>query len=201
MLKNFFQPTEYNKILFESENFIVIPSLGSLVPGWLLIVPKRFSLNLAQLGVDELIELEVVATRCETELAKKYHSKIVRFEHGPSSNNSNVGCGVDYAHLHIVPIEINLIEGLNTYLNVQYEWIQLDSFMSIGSHSNDCDYLYYRDSDNKHYITSSESIPSQLFRRVIASHLQIPDAFDWKLFGHHGMIRDTISKLSPIEVF
>ena len=30
----------YDNTIFETKNFVVMPSLGSLVAGWLLVVPK-----------------------------------------------------------------------------------------------------------------------------------------------------------------
>jgi ATP adenylyltransferase len=200
MHKKFFEPTSYNKILFESHNFIVIPSLGSLLPGWLLVIPKAFSLNLSQLGKNELQELNNLALTCELKLQEKFHSKVVRFEHGPAANQSKVGCGVDYAHLHIVPVNFDLIEGLETRLNIHYEWFEIESIQSLKSAIHHSDYLYYRNSANQHFVTYQQNIPSQLFRRVIAHQLSTPEAFDWKSFPHVETVQETIKNLSKVEL-
>ncbi len=200
MRKKFFEPTSYNKILFESDNFIVIPSLGSLLPGWLLIIPRGYSLNLAELGKSELHELDDLALACELKLKEKFNSEVVRFEHGPTVNQSKVGCGVDYAHLHIVPVNFDLIEALKTGLNVHYEWVELDSFESLSSVPQNTDYLYYRNSSKQHFVTSQKDIPSQLFRRVIAHELSTPETFDWKSFPRVEIVEETIKNLSQVEL-
>lgn len=200
MHKNFFEPTSYNKVLFESDNFIVIPSLGSLLPGWLLIVPKEFSLNLSQLSSKELRELDDLALRCEVKLQDKFQSKVVRFEHGPAIRQSKVGCGVDYAHLHIVPVNFDLIEVLETGLSIHYNWIEIESIRSLAKTTHQSDYLYYRNSTNQHYVTYQDSVPSQLFRRVIAHQLSAPETFDWKSFPQVDTIQETIKNLSHTEL-
>lgn len=200
MDKKFFELTSYNKILFESENFVVIPSLGSLLPGWLLIVPKQFSLNLSLLRKTELEELDNLAITCEHTLKEKYGTSVVRFEHGPALTQSKVGCGVDYAHLHLVPVNFDLIDGLKQFLRIDYEWKKLDSFISLSDIDGDANYLYYRNKNNQHFVTVQEDIPSQLFRRVIASYLDTPENFDWKLFPQAEIVQNTIKKLSQVEL-
>jgi ATP adenylyltransferase len=200
MSKKFFEPTDYNAILFESENFIVIPSLGSLLPGWLLIIPKDFYLNLSQLKGTELQELENLAATCERKLTETFHCEVVRFEHGPALPQSKVGCGVDYAHLHLVPVKFDLIDGLEQLLNVHYEWKELDSFTTISGIPSNSDYLYYRNRSNRHFIACEKNIPSQLFRRVIAMSLKAPETFDWKSFPQVKTIEETIKLLSPVEL-
>jgi diadenosine tetraphosphate (Ap4A) HIT family hydrolase len=200
MDKKFFNPTSYNRILFESENFVVIPSLGSLVSGWLLIVPKRFSLNLSLLKKSELEELDNLATNCERTIKEKYGTNVVRFEHGPSIAKSKVGCGVDYAHLHLVPINFDLIIGLQQLLHIDYYWTEINSLVSLSDINFGANYLYYRNIANQHFITVQENIPSQLFRRVIASYLHAPETFDWKLFPQIDKIEDTINNLSQVEL-
>jgi hypothetical protein len=50
-----------NTVLFETDEFVVVPSLGSLVEGWLLIVSKEHYLCMAEAPpslIDELLALQ-----------------------------------------------------------------------------------------------------------------------------------------------
>ena len=47
-----------NTIIDESDNFFVLPSIGSLVDGYLLIVSKRHINSMAELMENERIEYE-----------------------------------------------------------------------------------------------------------------------------------------------
>jgi ATP adenylyltransferase len=123
MRHNFFESKYYNKPIIESENFLVIPSLGSLIEGWLLIVPKKYHLNISQLSLADMVELEMVIA----ELGRRFLSMVskdqfVIFEHGPTLENSVAGCGVDYAHLHWVPTNFDLLNGVKAFLNLDYTW-------------------------------------------------------------------------------
>jgi diadenosine tetraphosphate (Ap4A) HIT family hydrolase len=90
----------YDEILFEVDGCVVTPTLGSIVPNWLLIVPRSSVLNFAQWSLAtrqspiDLVE-KVVANRRSAE-------RVVWFEHGPVQSGSIVGCGVDQAHLHVI---------------------------------------------------------------------------------------------------
>lgn len=196
MYKSFFEPAEYNRVLFESDNFIVIPSLGSLVPGWLLAIPRHYTLNLSQLCDNELQELDSLALECELKLKKKFQCEVVRFEHGPKVTRSKVGCGVDYAHLHILPVNFDLVDGLKSRLEVHYDWIEMASFDSLSTIPPNTDYLYYRNRANQHFITYQHDIPSQLFRRVVAHELSAPESFDWKSFPQIATVEETIKSFS-----
>ncbi len=201
MTGNFFENKKYNKPILESENFLVIPSLGSLVEGWLLIVPKKFYLNFSQLPEPDFQELEILFSRLgEYFLPIFQKDQFVVFEHGPTLENSVAGCGVDYAHLHWIPIHFDLLKGVNTFLNLDYIWQVIPSLKGIGDNNlNNEDYLYLRDQKGVHHLTCQKEIPSQTFRKVIAHYLNTPESFDWKLnFGMEN-IQSVYDKLKSQE--
>ena len=42
-------PAVWNEPILESQNFVVVPSLGSLVEGWTLLLPKSHYLSMGAL--------------------------------------------------------------------------------------------------------------------------------------------------------
>ena len=50
--------TLWNTEVEQTESFAVLPSLGSLVPGWVLVIPRRPLINLSSLAENEKAELE-----------------------------------------------------------------------------------------------------------------------------------------------
>ena len=52
-------PYPWDTIIMESPNFYAIPSVGSLVPGWLLIVPKESVICMGALEENKLKELDI----------------------------------------------------------------------------------------------------------------------------------------------
>src|SRR3954469_4672155 len=87
--------------IFESKSFIAVPSVGALVPGWLLVVPRLEILSFVQLSRALFPEFEEFVAEVAKTLEPNY-GPVSLFEHGASKKTSAVGCGVDYAHLHLV---------------------------------------------------------------------------------------------------
>src|SRR5260370_23725079 len=72
----------WNRPLFESANFVVIPSLGSLVEGWVLIVPKKHFICMGALPADLLPELQQTKSAMATMLTQQY-VQVCAFQHVP----------------------------------------------------------------------------------------------------------------------
>ena len=200
MGKLFFDKIDYNQVLLESEKFIVIPSLGSLVEGWLLIIPKQFHINLSQLDNEHMDDLVGLIRKVEDQVLPKFGEKYVLFEHGPQNLKSKTGCGVDYAHLHFVPFDSDLKDGLRSFLGLNYHWKEVKDISNLSDYKNaEKDYLFLIDQSGKATITFQENILSQTFRQVIASYLGRPDEFDWKCNFKEDNIHSTINKLAYLE--
>jgi ATP adenylyltransferase len=196
MMKNFNSAESFNEPLMDTEHFKVIPSLGALVEGWLLIVPKQHCLNLGLLQSEQLYdELEFLSSTVRSLLRKKY-GPVVAFEHGPSEPNKLVGCGVDYAHLHIVPFNGNLIEKAGKLLDLKYDWLRINNISETRLYAEkDKPYLFVHDQDDNLSVCTANAFPSQLFRKVIACELGTPEKFDWKCNPNHDLIFKTIQSV------
>lgn len=201
MKKYFSEKIFYNKILFQTKNFFVVPSLGSLIPGWLLIVPKKYYLNFSLIPKEELSDLNLLIEKIKNDSKEFFGERFVLFEHGPQGERSKVGCGVDYAHLHFVPTSINLMEGLKI-LDFNFKWEEVNSLQELSFLKNtQLEYLFLEDQDHKSFISFNRSIPSQLFRKVIANYLGIPEKYDWKKFSFNENIALTINKFSEMHEY
>ncbi len=198
-MDNFFSNNDYfDRPLMESKNFKVVPSLGSIVPGWCLIVPKKFHLNYSNLPGDQIPEVKSLISKMKHLYSDFFGNEYVIFEHGPNKNQTSVGCGVDYAHLHFVPTRHNLIEGLQQ-IGYYFDWVELTGIEDLSVKVNSLSYLYLMDQDGKSFICSKENIPSQVFRRVIAQQERIPSQFNWREFPFHENIKTTINNVNLIS--
>lgn len=163
----------------ESESFVVLPSLGSLVEGWLLLVPKDHYICMGALPDALLQELVAVKSEMAAQIESQYGS-LCAFEHGPGEVQRAVGCGVDHAHLHLVPIDFSLLEAARPFLPADATW----SAASL----NDCrheylkglDYLYFEQPLGSGYISVHRSFGSQVFRKAISMKLGVPEQYSWR---------------------
>jgi len=182
--------------LFESEHFVALPTLGALIEGWLLIVPRAESICIGALNKPGIEELRRFVDEVANVLMSEYGTLAV-FEHGPSSAASTTGCGVDYAHLHLVPTALDLRSGSAEFVPDIY-WQPVDSLTYLPKiHRRGQSYLYIEQPyGNQGYIATPDHIPSQLFRRVIAQHIGYPESYDWRSFGGLKLIESGVARLS-----
>lgn len=195
------QSTElYNKILVETDNFIVTPSLGSLIPGWQLVIPKKHYLNVSQIGAEEKAELLNLLEQQINITSSSFKKEVAIFEHGAVNNGSLVGCGIDHAHIHIVPLDFNI--GLaaknieNTFAPTLKHTSILD-FYRNNENLNQKPYWVCATNYQNIYYTEEMSEASQFFRRVIADKLSIGDKFDYKKHSFNENIAKTVDELTP----
>jgi ATP adenylyltransferase len=169
----------WNKPILESEHFFAVPSLGAIVPGWILVVPKRHRLSLRECRANEWSDLNfMVDTLCPI-LAFRYQSGLVQFEHGPSAISSAVGCGIDHAHLHVVATDIDLLSVAQSEFK-DLDWKSLTEQEALLRLDSTNSYLYLRDQAGQHSVSESPDIPSQVFRKCLAVATHRPNDWNWR---------------------
>jgi len=179
----------WNDVLHESKSFVVLPTLGMLTEGWLLVVPKRWCLNFGYLTDSEQEDYESLKDYLFGFFRTCYTTPTI-FEHGPAQRKSTVGCGVDHAHRHFVPLQFNLAE--EAIKQIEGNW---------SSHAG-CDtelaefalkrepYIHI-EQDGKSWIAKGREFEGQALRRVIAKRTHQPDFWDWKQHYFESRISQT----------
>lgn len=176
--------------LFTSKTFLIFPSVGALVPGHLLIAPKRHITAMAHLDREELQELEGVISEISDFLFKIYNKKLVLMEHGSTHDRCSSGACVSHAHFHILPNEIKL----SNSIQVDKEKIrisQLDQVLHLNT-----DYLLYSDDCKYFYFCEAKNFPSQYFRKVIFQASELKGHWNWILDQRIEVMRQTIDDMA-----
>lgn len=179
-----------NVKIAENEGYFAISSVGALVEGWTLIVPKNHCCSMKALYSNE--EFATFANRLVGVLTACY-GPVVAFEHGPNREGSDTSCGTDHAHLHLVPYH-SLVTKLES-MNMHWQECRASQIDEIVGEN---EYLFYCEPGEKwddpagrvHVL--KESI-SQFFRKVIAEDQGTPEKFNYKTNP------DTVLTLKTIE--
>lgn len=156
----------WNVRLVETDNFVVLPSKGSLVPGWAMVIPRKHCLSFSSLATQEVDELTALLDHLDQAIRKTFASPTL-FEHGAVCRNSGFGCGIDHAHLHVVPLPFDLLVASrnrldNPWVRAKAPWLE----------PAQTPYLTIRRPGDAHWMRASpKAIQSQFFRRVIAEKL------------------------------
>lgn len=185
----------WDEDLYGHRSFAVVPSLGSLVPGWLLIVPRRPMVNLKALTRSEMAELSELQQSISRDLAV-FSGQVYAFEHGGDHYGSVMGCGVDQAHLHMVPLPFDLLDEAVAQADSGIEW-KLHPGMPLTGLPPIGEYVVVWRVDGSVGAIGMVSRPvSQWMRRIIARKLGI-EGWDYRTNPQTAIIRETVETLRP----
>jgi len=174
-----------------NDEFFAIASIGALVKGWTLIVPKFHQVSLRNTYSSPLF-LDILQSVIPL-LVQRY-GPLISFEHGANREGSITSCGTDHAHLHLVPLGESLLPELKKS-NLQWHRCQTNEIASI---CGDNEYLFYCELDNKNnwkdtigYLHILNNPLSQFFRGLIARRKGVVDMADYKQFPQLDTARET----------
>lgn len=184
-------PTLTNRLIVESRNFKVIPTLGQIAEGHSLILPKVHYTALADLPSDLAFEFDQIYEQVK-QVFKETYGACVFFEHGTRSDCSG-GCGIYHAHMHSVP---TVMTELSYFSNREkLPVFELDKFREIRDRLEmNSSYLYVEDSNGRRQIASVNSLPSQFMRRAVAEAIGNED-WDWRQCGYQNSFISTLARL------
>lgn len=183
----------WNTPLFETENFIAIPSLGSMIEGWVLLLPKQHYICIGALPtrlIDEMEDLKQTVVR----FLQEVYGSVSIFEHGPHIVNSLVGCGVDHAHLHLLPVGFDLRSAAAPFLPTDVVWQNATITECRRAFTKSNDYLYLEQPIGQGFIATHDKFKGQLFRQAIASGLGILPKYNWREFAYMDNVETTIAR-------
>jgi len=181
--KGYYKYLGVDEPIYSNQEFFAIASIGPLVEGWTLIVPKKHHLSMKECykmdSIDDAIHAVLPTLR------EQYGDSIVAFEHGANSNNSTTACGTAHAHLHLVPLSASLMPLLESSALM---WT-VSQPQEVASKVGDSEYLFYSDlsgcgrwADTVGILHKLESPTSQFFRRVIAQQCGKEGYADYKRY-------------------
>jgi diadenosine tetraphosphate (Ap4A) HIT family hydrolase len=171
----------------------VLPTLGQITEGHLLIIPVRHLCALADLSNEQIRELEDLREHVRSVLLDAYGACIF-FEHGIRNEGSG-GCGIDHAHMHAVPVTAH---GVLKILQKEFGGRSIHSIAEIrrilGHNSS---YLFFEDALAQRYVFTVDNLPSQYMRKLVAASIGKSD-WDWRKRGHEPELISTVQRLTPL---
>ena len=185
----------WNDPLFETQNFVALPTIGALVEGWILLVPKHHFISFGALPESMLNEMQTFKEfLCS--VVKACYGTVIAFEHGPSTDRRAVGCGVDHAHLHLAPISFDLSVEVRPLLPTGITWVPAGIDVCRTAYQSGEDYLYLEQPIGSGRLVAHDRFGSQLFRQAIASCLGVPEEYNWREYDQVPKVVATIRKIS-----
>lgn len=177
-------------MIYQSKNFFVFPTLGQFISGYLLIIPFKHVMSIADLEPSIIEEFTDVLEDVTTILKLTYPSNkigILTWENG--TGNSGRGKAADsivHAHVHVAPSFLTAHK-VQRQSNFPFEKISIQGLCNYGNHS----YLLIKsDTENNWSIVSNPSlyIPRQYIRQLLAEEYNIPgERWNWREYSFSAM--------------
>lgn len=174
--RSIYGSTLASRVVRETAHFIVVPTIGQIVAGAMLVIPREHVETLADVAdhTDELLEL---ANEC-----RQIFGENIVFEHGARASTGS-GCGVDHAHLHVVPMPVactlrELLPAAPRVPSVADALRGLKGareYLMVRDTRGDVSVLDLTNHDGREY-------PSQYFRRRVVEILKLDAHWDWRRY-------------------
>lgn len=187
----------YDHLLLQMHECVVGPTLGSIIPNWLLVVPSRPAVNFREWQSSSCIDPVWLIGDVLEELCIG-RERAIWFEHGPCAEGSVVGCGVDHAHLHILidaPFSVDDFSAAATE-SARVAWRRSRACEVYSSIPADASYLVAGSLSEAVLAENVESVGSQFFRRVVAQLAGTPNQWNYKTHAHLENVHKTVSAFS-----
>jgi diadenosine tetraphosphate (Ap4A) HIT family hydrolase len=190
-------PLKQNRIIYETEHFVVFPTIGCLTENYIMIVSKKHLVSTCY--IDDGLKKEFVGLidKFRYLLQEKYGFYPIIFEHGASENDTNKGgCCILHTHLHIVPHKLNNSTEMINTLDLK----KIGGYNDFFTIAYDKPYLFFMNNDNEMFlrVLSDSVFPSQIIRRWIAKDLNIAEKWDWRQNPFYENIHKTINNMETL---
>jgi diadenosine tetraphosphate (Ap4A) HIT family hydrolase len=167
------------RIPMETEDFAVIPSLGPVAPGHVLICPKQHYKSFANISDDLEPQYNLIKVRLKRVLKNIYNKPVHCFEHGTARRANQPLCTVEHAHLHLIPTSV----AAYSILEEVKDWRDLgNKFADLKGIVGDSEYLYYESPDGFRKIITAETgtFESQYMRKIFSEALGNDTNWNWR---------------------
>ncbi|MER6588659.1 methyltransferase domain-containing protein [Micromonospora chalcea] len=176
----------------------VMAGLGSLTPGYALVVPHRHAPSSGDLPAGERSRLHVLARAVAAQIERVFACRVTLVEHGSSGKEAGHrggGC-ITHCHIHLFPLPpeadaralvppgAHPVDGLGPLIK------------AADARRN---YYYCSWAPSFHYLTLEPPAVSQYARRVWAEIVGLPDTWDWAAFPYIENCHITIRELRRDE--
>lgn len=167
-------------IIYESTDFVVLPSLGPLNDSHVMIVPKLHINNFSEISDSKLAQVRKILSALSSHMALKYGKGLVFFESGAGVRSSHSGGCIIHAHIHCVyeseEFERRLFE------EVDFEEGGASWYKNADS---DRGYVWYMNGRGKAFLCNNPQLPSQFLRYVYSMSAGDIRFWNWRRHNNY----------------
>ncbi len=194
----FCRPPEKERILYTTEHFYVMVSLGPIVEGYLLIISKEHigaCLHLPDEYIEEFLKLKEKVTH----ILKEVYGGCIFFEHGKigsciQEGQDHIHCY--HAHLHCIPVE----RDLNAEIMKDLDGKVFPTIEECYTEMRGVDKYLYVEDDKIMTYQPTHKLRKQYLRYKLSQQLDLQDRWDWVENQNWELIDKSLNTLKPYFV-
>lgn len=178
-------PSLWNKKLYETESFVILPTIGPFVQGHVIIVSKAHFPSLSSMGIGKISECYDLISR----IIETQEVDILFTEHG-SFNQQDGGACIVHTHIHVIPEMGQYFDVLNDVLpdrNTEDKFAKFSDLNTI-----DFPYILNLNSKGRLAVYEAYNAHSQMMRKAICAKANRTD-WDWERDPKVGVIESTVA--------
>lgn len=157
-----------NLIVTSTSNFYVMLDIAPLANNHSLIVTKQHYPAFSYVAANnwgEVLDLIDLVSSAIVEATGVFPSI---FEHGVVSKNDKFTCCIDHAHIHVVPIDIDVT---NVIEKDGFDLLGIGEYDKFAHSLKGIPYLFYKAPKRTGRFYTGKNIPSQYIRKILADAL------------------------------
>ncbi|MGA5732045.1 hypothetical protein ACPCI1_25800 [Streptomyces seoulensis] len=169
--------TSTTRIITETVGgWVLLPTIGTLTPGYCLFMPLAHLDAAADVNPADLRRVEAETEQMRTLIQARY-GPVILAEHGPRDCELGASC-CSHCHLHLIPVpDPDAISA--AYEKTGGPGLRLTSMADLPTVA-DGSYLYLSARPGEHHYWPSGGFARQFVRRVCADQFGIGGLFDWR---------------------
>lgn len=196
------------RILWRNDEFALVPSLGPLLEGHLLLIPTHHVFSFATLSETALSRTEELIESIGRFFNKRQDPMLV-FEHGAITlddsefekrlKRAQSGACTDHAHVHLLRgISAHQVISNIDKMHIHKSKSHIKSLRELPEKADkDMAYITIDDADTQGWhLYLLEKVPRQFMRRVVASIIGL-DAWDWYECPNIELVQKAVKQLGP----
>jgi inosine/xanthosine triphosphate pyrophosphatase family protein/diadenosine tetraphosphate (Ap4A) HIT family hydrolase len=181
-----------SRIVYEDEHFVVMPPLGSFIPGGLLLLSRDHIPSFAHLKPELFPRLERLLSVLSEALRTRWGVSPLVFEHGTASDLTKGGCCVDHAHFNIFPAQVSVQPHLAERMSMPVRTLEGLTKLRRAEFG----YLFIQENDGQRRAYDGHLVPTQLVRRIITKDLGFPERWHWRDYPGYEELLSTYHMLT-----
>ena len=169
------------RIFMENPSLIAVASLGQIVEGYAVVFGREESISLRSLEKDERREF-LRFLRTARQRVEQRFGPTVMFEHGSSCAGTDVSCGVNRIHVHIVPYAGRVLKNeMEKSFQCKSSTSTIEQMLEkLNSWETEAPYFWIQESGRVFLFSYGEKRESQVVRRIIARQVGMDARWNWR---------------------